>query len=196
MAEDNFRLEPPPASREDERREKKAARQKAYRATPEVKARRAAYRAKSENRAKDAARVKAYRAKPENRAKIAARMKAYSAKPENMANRASRIAALKATPVYKARNVAAHLKQKYKLTIAERDEMIAAQDNRCLCCGTLFGLLRAHRPYVDHDHATGRIRGILCLICNTVLGRAADNPKLLRKLARYLERAAKQDPES
>ena len=40
---------------------------------------------------------------------------------------------------------------------------------------------------VDHDHATGRVRGWLCAQCNNALGLAQDSPKILRALARYLE---------
>lgn len=43
---------------------------------------------------------------------------------------------------------------------------------------------------VDHDHTTGAVRGFLCYRCNTILGRASDNPDLLRRAADYLDRAA------
>jgi hypothetical protein len=41
---------------------------------------------------------------------------------------------------------------------------------------------------VDHDHATGVVRGVLCWNHNVLLGYAADDPMLLRKAADYLER--------
>lgn len=43
------------------------------------------------------------------------------------------------------------------------------------------------RMYVDHCHLTKRIRGMLCLNCNTVLGKMKDRPDLLRRAAEYLE---------
>lgn len=40
---------------------------------------------------------------------------------------------------------------------------------------------------IDHDHGTGKVRGVLCDLCNKALGQARDNPKILRALADYVE---------
>ena len=40
---------------------------------------------------------------------------------------------------------------------------------------------------VDHDHSTGKVRGILCTNCNLILGRANDSIGLLKNLIYYLE---------
>jgi hypothetical protein len=45
----------------------------------------------------------------------------------------------------------------------------------------------SYRLTLDHDHATGIVRGMLCWQCNTALGLVDDDPTLLRKLAEYLE---------
>lgn len=39
----------------------------------------------------------------------------------------------------------------------------------------------------DHDHKTGKFRGWICHDCNTSLGKAKDNPSLLRRMAEYIE---------
>lgn len=41
---------------------------------------------------------------------------------------------------------------------------------------------------VDHDHKTGKVRGVVCHPCNTALGMADDSPERLRALADYLEK--------
>jgi hypothetical protein len=41
---------------------------------------------------------------------------------------------------------------------------------------------------VDHCHTSGRIRGFLCHDCNLAIGKAKDDPNLLRKMAEYLEK--------
>lgn len=53
---------------------------------------------------------------------------------------------------------------------------------QCELCGAREYL------HVDHDHITGRIRGTLCVRCNTGLGKFGDNPARLRAAAAYLER--------
>lgn len=45
--------------------------------------------------------------------------------------------------------------------------------------------------HVDHDHATGKIRGMLCFSCNAALGLLKDNKDLCLKAAEYLEEAQK-----
>ena len=44
------------------------------------------------------------------------------------------------------------------------------------------------KAVVDHDHKTGKLRGILCSQCNTALGMVRDSPDVLRRAADYLER--------
>lgn len=79
------------------------------------------------------------------------------------------------------------LKYRLGITLAEAEAMIAAAGG-CEVCGATEGDSRGYRLNVDHCHATGRIRGILCRRCNTALGQAKDDPGLLRRLADYLER--------
>ena len=77
---------------------------------------------------------------------------------------------------------------KFRITPQEIQELIAKQQHRCAICRVPFNeSIRNLKSNVDHDHATGRVRGILCRLCNAAIGLAQDDPKLLRKMARYLE---------
>jgi hypothetical protein len=69
----------------------------------------------------------------------------------------------------------------YNLTLREFTAMQAEQGGMCrMGCGKVGS-------NVDHCHATGRVRGLLCSNCNTGLGLFNDNPELLRLAARYVE---------
>lgn len=63
------------------------------------------------------------------------------------------------------------------------------QNDRCLCChGDLpFGEARGKQYVVDHDHKTGKVRGLLCPTCNRVLGLAKECGATLYQMAAYLE---------
>lgn len=85
-------------------------------------------------------------------------------------------------------NYAYKIKRLYGLTLAEYDAMVIAQENRCAICRTDEPGGHGGRTWhVDHDHETGRVRGLLCSPCNTGLARFGDNPAVLRRAAEYLE---------
>jgi len=76
-----------------------------------------------------------------------------------------------------------HLKRRYGLTAEDVDAMIDAQGGKCAAC-------RVGEPkHVDHDHATGEVRGILCFTCNVALGNVGDDIARLQALAVYLLRS-------
>ena len=73
----------------------------------------------------------------------------------------------------------------YGLTHDELATLLDQHDVCAICETADWG---KKGPQVDHCHATGRVRGILCTSCNNGLGRFGDDPKRLRKAAEYLER--------
>ncbi|MDA5282343.1 endonuclease VII domain-containing protein [Streptomyces sp. Isolate_45] len=79
------------------------------------------------------------------------------------------------------RNRASYFKRKYGITEAEREEMIAAQGGLCLLCR------EGPAEHVDHDHQTGKVRGVLCFSCNAALGQFKDRPDVIRRAAAYVE---------
>ena len=62
-------------------------------------------------------------------------------------------------------------KFRYGITTEERDALLAEQDGRCSICLIAIEFPQAR---VDHDHATSKVRGILCHHCNTGLGNFRD----------------------
>lgn len=79
------------------------------------------------------------------------------------------------------------LKRNYDMTLDEYNTILASQDSRCAICGMLSEE-NDRRLAIDHDHKTGRVRGLLCTRCNMGLGYFTDSPKLLREAAAYLEK--------
>ena len=79
-------------------------------------------------------------------------------------------------------NRKSHLKRKYGLTLEDFDALLAAQGGGCAICG------RPDADNVDHDHRTGRVRGILCFNCNVAIGHIADDEDRLAAAMKYLSR--------
>lgn len=78
------------------------------------------------------------------------------------------------------------LKRKYGITLAEYDQMLEEQHGVCAICGGADPSGR--RLAVDHDHETGKVRGLLCTSCNTRLGFLEIHRAAIRQ---YLSRASK-----
>ena len=75
------------------------------------------------------------------------------------------------------------LKCLYGLTVEQYNTMVAATPD---CPGCLMPLTQETRA-VDHNHATGQVRGLLCKQCNIGIGNLGDDPDRLRRMARYLD---------
>jgi hypothetical protein len=99
--------------------------------------------------------------------------------------------ARRAKPEAKLRERAGHLMRKYGMTIEQYDAMLEAQGGGCFICG------RPPREdislHVDHDHSTGKVRGILCFCCNNALADFQEDPELLKKAATYVSWHANQE---
>jgi hypothetical protein len=83
--------------------------------------------------------------------------------------------------VYKQTARRAGLKHRYGITEAAYETMYSAQSGKCLICGQSEDIL-----CVDHNHATGAIRGLLCRVCNLGIGKFQDDPSLCERAAKYL----------
>lgn len=76
------------------------------------------------------------------------------------------------------------LKRRYAMTLDEWDALWAAQDGRCAICRR--ELVDDRSTHVDHNHVTGRRRGLLCGTCNRGLGQFSDDINRLVAAIRYL----------
>lgn len=75
----------------------------------------------------------------------------------------------------------------YRITLDEYAEFLKKQDYRCAICKTKLDAGRSPQSAtVDHCHSTGKVRGILCNLCNRGLGLFRDNKEILRAAAKYL----------
>jgi hypothetical protein len=80
-----------------------------------------------------------------------------------------------------------HRRVRYNITPEMYQKMILIQNNCCAICNCSFVGMKPRRIHIDHDHKTGKIRGILCQKCNHIIGNALDNVLILKKTIKYLE---------
>ena len=86
------------------------------------------------------------------------------------------------------------LKRMYGITPEDYARMLVEQDNGCAICRAMNPTVgnrkykKNHRTVfdVDHDHKTGKVRGLLCTRCNRLVGLANDDPHVARRLVEYL----------
>lgn len=86
------------------------------------------------------------------------------------------------------KNYRQEIVRKYGVSFDWFDKQFDKQKGLCMTCSKeLLGTDKQNKPHVDHCHTTGKVRGILCNRCNTVLGLCLDNSLLLKNLSGYLE---------
>jgi hypothetical protein len=79
-----------------------------------------------------------------------------------------------------------HLRRKYGIGIDDFDRLLLKQSGTCAICeepSPVEGSL-----HVDHDHASGRVRGLLCVSCNNALGAFRESLDIFQRAADYLDR--------
>jgi hypothetical protein len=97
-----------------------------------------------------------------------------------------KIAAYKASKTWGENNLekrrSSATRTRYKISIDEHQKLIEDFSSGCGICGQVKKLV------VDHDHKTGKIRGMLCISCNLSLGQLGDDIASLQRAILYLER--------
>lgn len=79
------------------------------------------------------------------------------------------------------------LKTQYNLSIDDYTKMLEKQNFKCYGCKITVSEL-GKNLVIDHNHKTGKIRGLLCQHCNLLLGNAKDNIEILQNLIEYLKK--------
>lgn len=83
----------------------------------------------------------------------------------------------------------AHILRQYGITIADFERMRQEQGGCCAVCGRSDSAdKRGYRLHVDHCHATGKVRGLLCSNCNLGIGKFGDKPELLDAALQYVRK--------
>lgn len=92
-------------------------------------------------------------------------------------------------PINPIKKRAAQLKTLYGITIEQYNSLLLAQNKVCAICEKLESIKSRDgviRPLaVDHDHDTGKVRGLLCSACNSGVGYFKESPGLLKTAAAY-----------
>ena len=70
----------------------------------------------------------------------------------------------------------------HTFTFDDYEKMIIDQNNQCYICSTYL----VNTPHIDHDHATGKVRKLLCHHCNALLGLAREDIQILQNSIDYL----------
>jgi hypothetical protein len=92
-------------------------------------------------------------------------------------------------PKYRERSWAAGLKTRLGVEFTAYNALLDSQGHLCKICGKPDGdgtSYQTKRLALDHCHATGKVRGLLCEQCNKGLGMFKDRPELLQKAIEYL----------
>ena len=84
------------------------------------------------------------------------------------------------------RSTDASIKYKYGITLDQYKEKLNDQGNACAICQTKIPGGKKDSFFIDHDHETGKVRGLLCRSCNLMIGHAKDDTQLLATAIGYL----------
>lgn len=84
------------------------------------------------------------------------------------------------------------LKYKYGINLEQYNTILTSQNMGCAICGSLENRSKHNKGWshlcVDHDHITGKVRGLLCDDCNLCIGLIRENSILLKKMILYLKK--------
>lgn len=107
-------------------------------------------------------------------------------KPRGEGNGRTRFLCLTCSPIRIRRSKSKGWRwSQYGITDSEYEQLLLEQKGGCAICGKSQ---KGRALAVDHNWKTGRVRGLLCIHCNTAIGKFNDDPNILRKVIHYLEK--------
>lgn len=86
---------------------------------------------------------------------------------------------------YATKRADQRLRVRYKIGLKDYDRMSKEQNNVCAICGDK---VTDKRLRVDHNHTTGKVRGLLCVGCNIGIGAFKENINFMLSAVKYLQR--------
>ena len=123
-------------------------------------------------------KILAKRKTPEGQKRIRESQKKYLSNPKNRKKRSKAIRKC-------------WLKAGYGISLDQYDKMFQEQNGVCAICGkkeTSINQYGVKRLAVDHDHKTGKIRGLLCFKCNVIIGHLGEDWVLTKKITEYIHK--------
>jgi hypothetical protein len=95
------------------------------------------------------------------------------------------------TEVSKRKKISARFESKYGINLIQYEKLFEEHKGLCAICNKPSQRVNKNgelkRLAVDHDHKTGKVRGLLCFDCNTGLGKFGDDVEMLSKALSYLK---------
>lgn len=128
-----------------------------------------------------------YQANPRSATARRDYMRAYNTDPVKRAQRTQY--ARKHRAKFATRYEDQRLQRTYGISLADYQRLLNEQDGCCAICRSAFGKSNrgSKRLHVDHDHATGQPRGLLCGACNRGIGQLGDDVERVAAALRYLQ---------
>ena len=84
-----------------------------------------------------------------------------------------------------------HLKRVFGISLEAYNVLSDSQNNLCAICKKTETRTLGHKVtslVVDHNHETGKVRGLLCMFCNTSLGFMKEDIKILNNMINYIKK--------
>ncbi len=92
-----------------------------------------------------------------------------------------------------------YYRRTYGMTMVQLEQLLVLQQERCAICNrhwkncaaskhSRYEIVFLQHLYVDHDHATGKVRGLLCNNCNSAIALLNENPDWIESANQYVRK--------